>query len=139
MVMEVCLKRSGIDPSEYANRRAADRFVPARPLSCQMTAVIREGQWAAQVRDLSMDGVGLVVNQPFAPGAVLGIDLANPTGRFVRFLLIRILHCKPEAEGIFILGGEFIGRLTQEELGFVLASSASAVSNTARRLAPEGV
>jgi len=138
MATEVNPRHASLGPSSYADRRAADRFVPPRPLSCQVTAVVREGQWAAQVRDLSTEGIGLVISQPFASGVVLGIDLANPSGRFVRFLLVRVLHCKKEAEGSFLLGGEFVGRLTQEELDFVLADNAPAVSGIGRQPPPTG-
>jgi PilZ domain len=138
MEMELNPRLSSVGPAGQDERRGADRFAPVRPLPCQLTAVVREGEWPARVRDLSTSGVGLLVPLPFTPGAILGIDLANRVGRFVRFLLVQVLHCRREAEGAYFLGGEFVGQLSAAELSCVVACDAPAVSGAARLPAREG-
>ena len=72
--------------------------------------------WEAQVCDLSVTGIGLLLARRFEPGSILTVVLANKAGDFTRTRNVRVMHVtKAEGEGWFV-GGELVERLAREEV-----------------------
>ena len=79
-----------------------------------------EGQdaiwWGATVRDLSATGIGLTLCFPFRPGTYLAVDLAEPSGG-TRTYLIRVVHARDLADGTWLVGGEFVVKRDDGDMG----------------------
>ena len=69
----------------------------------------------AGVLDLSRHGVRLLLCQPLPPGTILGLTLAGDRGPGLGPVPARVVHCTEQADGTFILGGEFLTPLTDDE------------------------
>jgi hypothetical protein len=121
MVAEIWPKRSPAQQPEPSERRDVVRHVPVRVLPCHVTAIIHEGQQPAEVRDISTDGIGLLTGHPFEAGTILGVHLANAFGTYSRFIMVQVMHRLEQADGRHLLGGEFVGRLGEEELRMLLS------------------
>src|ERR1041385_6741292 len=64
--------------SEPADRRAAERFAVNADTSCPFLAPVAEDFGLTRVRDISMQGVGLLVGRRLEPGTSLAAVLAHP-------------------------------------------------------------
>ena len=71
--------------------------------------------WGAQVRDVSRQGLGLVLCYPFRAGAYLAVDLKEPAGG-IRTLLTRVVHAQDQADGTWHVGCEFVKPLSDDDL-----------------------
>src|SRR5271165_2235424 len=101
--------KTGSAPDE---RRASERY--PREGSATWLTVSEEKSglpWAA-VRDISLSGIGLIVKQPLQAGSVLVITLHNHDLRLARMVPIRVMHATPTAGGDWILGCQFVRKLT---------------------------
>jgi PilZ domain len=75
-----------------------------------------EGWCLAQVRDISVAGIGLVLSRRFEPGMILTIDLPRTSPRFSPMLLARVVHATEQREGEWVIGCEFANHLSPEDL-----------------------
>jgi hypothetical protein len=102
-----------------SNRRASVRYQcgPATPGQVQV-----EGQeWQrAWVLDLSVSGVGLLVSRELQAGLEIVIHLKSPAAQQTYALPARIRHASRQLDGEWILGCEFAGKLTDEQLDALL-------------------
>ena len=103
-------------------RRAAMRYECALPTSCTINLSVHHDQTEeeyladAQVCDLSVTGVGLLLARRFEPGCVLTVVLANEKGDFDRTREMRVLRvAKAEGHGWFH-AGVLLHKLSKEEL-----------------------
>ena len=100
---------------QEAERRVAVRHVSgqeavSRPLDLQDTL-----SWGAQVRDVSLGGIALIVCYPFKPGTYLAIEIQGvPTA--ARPLLARVIHAEDQADGTWAVGCEFVKPLTPSDV-----------------------
>ena len=101
-----------------SERRAWVRYPTSLETSCKPLTVRRpdEGWCLAQVRDISVAGIGLVLSRRFEPGAILTIDLPRTSPRFSPMLLARVVHTTELAEGGWMVGCEFANHLSQDDL-----------------------
>lgn len=103
------LRLSGTD------QRAAERF-PVNPgTSCAFAHPVVEAAGPVQVRDVSMDGVGLLMTRRVEVGSLLAVGLANPAKGFAKTVLVRVAHATPSGGG-FLVGGSFLTPLTYQEM-----------------------
>lgn len=110
--------RSARPPAANPNppdARAADRFPVNAGTSCAFAHEVVETAGTALVRDVSMDGVGLLLDRPVVVGAVLAVGLTNPAKGFAKTVLVRVAHVTP-ATGALLVGGAFLTPLTYQEL-----------------------
>lgn len=121
-----------------ADRRGAPRYLPTAPLSCHLTAMIREGQWSAEVRDISVEGVGLLTAKDFERGTILGVHLGNAFGTYLRFIMVQVMHSVAQTDGRFLLGGEFVGRLEEDEMDILLSRRGGKQTPAEKETAPAG-
>jgi hypothetical protein len=78
----------------------------------------QEGQWLVTVRDISMDGIGLAINEPFPIGAILTIELPAPNGLAPRLLRVKNARQNP-GNTWWTVGCAFAQSLTLEEVEFL--------------------
>jgi hypothetical protein len=112
------------DPASSAalpeERREAERF-PIEPSPvCRLVSATQDEMASATVRDLSATGIGLVVRQPLKPGTVLILNLEVRDCRLPRPLPVRVMHASPTAEGQWLVGCQFVRRLSDPELQMLL-------------------
>ncbi len=69
------------------DRRASVRYQSEVKGSCQTLSVRRETSWEAAIRDISPDGIGLLIARRFEPGALLTIELTDSREGYRRMLL----------------------------------------------------
>jgi hypothetical protein len=68
------------------------------------------------VRDISATGIGLCVGQPLKPGTGLVINLQSRRQRLSRPLAVRVMHATPLADGTWLLGCQFVRRLSDQDM-----------------------
>ena len=100
---------------EPKDRRTAERFPVNASTSCSFVSPVVEDFGAAKIKNISMDGIGLLLAQRLEPGALLAVSLSNPARGFTKTMLVRIAHMTPDY-GAYLVGGTFSTPLTYEEL-----------------------
>jgi PilZ domain len=116
------LEAGGIEPVP-SDRREAERF-PFEPGSAWCAVRDdRPDEAPASVRDISMTGIALLVKEPLRPGSVLVISLQNQALRLTRLLPIRVMHATQTPDDGWILGCQFVRKLTYPELQALLGGS----------------
>ncbi len=103
-----------------ADRRGAERY----PCDLQPFWRIVGGEQVdsppARVRDVSLTGIGLLVQQPIKPGTVLVIKLQTRDQRLSRPLPARVMHATPQAAGDWLVGCQFIRKLNDQDMRALL-------------------
>jgi hypothetical protein len=101
--------------AESGDRRAAERFPVNAEATCPFLSPVTEDFGPVKVRDVSMEGVGLLLSRRVEPGALLAVVLANPARGFSKAVLVRVAHATPLG-GRFLVGGSFTTPLTYQEM-----------------------
>jgi hypothetical protein len=103
-----------------AERRTSIRL-PVLETSKRLVAAIGDDFCLAKIRNISPEGISLVLARAMDPGSVIAVDLMDTkTNRFSRTLQVRICWCVEHPSGDWIIGGAFAGALTNEELEWFL-------------------
>jgi hypothetical protein len=106
--------------SEQGERRAAERFAVNTDTACAFVGPVIEDFGAAKVKDISMQGIGLVMSKRVEIGAVLAVTLTIAGRGVVKTVLVRVTHVTPQL-GNFLVGGSFVTPLSYQEMSsFVL-------------------
>lgn len=100
-------------PSE---RRAAERFPVSADARCQFVAPVGQELGPARIKNVSSDGIAVLLNRRVEPGATLAVTVTIQGKTFNRTLLVKVAHVTPQAGGSFLVGGSFSPPLTYEEL-----------------------
>jgi hypothetical protein len=77
------------------------------------------GEWAA-VRDVSPDGIGLVLPSRLEPGAMLDLEFQGV--HFPRAVVAGVVHVTPRDDGTWLVGCKFARPLNGDELHLLLES-----------------
>ena len=85
----------------------------------------------AKVRDLSLGGANLLVDQPMQPGQILSVELPG-NKEDVRTVLACVVRATPQAEGHWSLGCVFSRELNNDDLGGFGAQNVKAASDDKR-------
>jgi hypothetical protein len=109
---------NGPPPSE---RRQDPRF----PLSLEFFyRPIPNGEgdiwWLAPVRNISVRGLGLVLQRPLNPGTLLEVELENPLKGFHRVVQARVVHIQPTASQGYMAGCAFVEKLDMDDVQAIL-------------------
>jgi len=72
------------------------------------------------VRNISCEGIGLLLGRRFEPGALLSIELTESTGDRQRLLLARVAHATQQADGKWLVGCTLVNPVTEEEIQVLL-------------------
>ncbi len=97
-------------------RRVWTRYSSNLATSCRIKAALANGSASARVRNISGGGISLVASHPAETGDVIPLELKSTLRSFTRILDLRILYCVEHPGGDWILGGEFVQPLDDEEL-----------------------
>src|SRR5262245_35629591 len=102
--------------AEPSDRRAAERFPAGAGTSCEFSAPLGKDLGPSRIKNVSTDGIGLLVSGRVERGDALAIVVANKAKSFQRTLLVQVVHVTPQPGGTFLIGGTFATPLTYEEL-----------------------
>jgi serine/threonine protein kinase len=87
---------------------------------CLPVAAHKEDTWAAAVNDISLSGMGLIVNRRFEVGTVLEVWLPAPREGGPRHLFVRVMRQQARAARKWLIGCRFAAPLSEEELKALL-------------------
>jgi hypothetical protein len=105
--------------AEPADRRAAERYPVNSDANCPFVSPVVENFGSVKIRDVSMQGVGLLVSRRVEPGTVLAVVLENPARTFSKTVLARVVHATPVG-GTFLVGCTFLAPLTYQEMSVLV-------------------
>jgi hypothetical protein len=102
------------------DQRTWVRFPCRVKATCQLVGGAPEAPWPVEVVDISPSGIGLRVERDLEPGALLSLDLQDPSGEVRTSILACVVHIAEPAGGRRALGCNFIRELSDAELQAVL-------------------
>jgi hypothetical protein len=76
--------------------------------------------YTAQVLNVSVSGIGLLLHDPAEPGSLLNLRLHRPQGELVRTILACVVHSTQRANGELAVGCNFIRELGEDEVQALL-------------------
>jgi hypothetical protein len=97
-------------------RRAAARYPIHRSALCRSIQLADSEIVPVWVRDISLGGIGMRLERGYDPNTFLMIYLDTTTGRRVLELLARVVHATELVDDTWLIGCEFVTRLTQDQL-----------------------
>jgi hypothetical protein len=98
-----------------ADRRATERFPVSADASCSFLSPVVEDFGPAKIKNISQEGIGLIVSRRVEPGSLLAVTLSNPGRGFSKMVLVRVVHATI-VQGGYLVGGTFSSPLTYQEL-----------------------
>jgi len=104
------------DPQGARDRRAVERFPVNSDTACDFLSPVLEDFGPVRIKNISNDGIGLVVSRKLEAGLLLSVNLVNRSRSFTKTMLVRVVHVTPQPGGTFLIGGTFKTPLTYEEL-----------------------
>ena len=96
-----------------SNRRASVRYQCGLATPGRLLLVDGQEWQRAWVLDLSLGGVGLLLSRPLEQGSEVVIVLKSATQTFE--LAAHVCHSSRQQDGDWIVGCEFVKKLTNEE------------------------
>jgi serine/threonine protein kinase len=102
--------------ANHDERRATVRFRSKKGGAVQPLSVGKQDEWDATIRDVSADGVGLVLPRRFEPRTVLSLNLAATEAEPARRLFVRVVRVTTLASRRWLVGCVFANRLGEEEV-----------------------
>ena len=106
-------------PPGGKERRLAVRY-PCPQASATTILPPRHERAGAKIRDLSLHGIGLIMNRQFKPKTVMTLELRSRKLAARVEIQVRVIHCQPSPDGTWSVGCEFRTPFTPEELQTVL-------------------
>ena len=107
--------------SSAAERRVSVRHPVNLETSPHLIAAVGNDFYLAKVRNISPEGISLVVNRWFEAGTILNVDLIDRrSNRFSNTLQVRVLYAIEHPSGDWILGGLFNNKLAPEDMEIFL-------------------
>jgi hypothetical protein len=101
--------------AEQPNRRAQERMPVSADVGCSFVSPVVEDFGAGKIKDISMEGIGLMLTRKVDVGGLLAVTLTNPSKSFTKTVLVRVAHVTPQHGGSLV-GGTFTVPLSYQEL-----------------------
>jgi c-di-GMP-binding flagellar brake protein YcgR len=98
------------------DRRVSYRYPADRQLMYRSTEEIGQ-HYTAQLRNISLGGMNLVVDRLYQPGDLLSVDIPEKGQASMSTLLACVVHVSPLGENQWSLGCTFSGDVTEQDLG----------------------
>ena len=98
-----------------ADRRVSDRFAINTDTTCSFISPVLEDFGPVRIKNISMEGIALILSERVDPGVLLAITLSNPAKSFTKTVMVRVVHSQANL-GTYLLGGTFTMPLTYQEL-----------------------
>lgn len=99
---------------DLSDRRAAERMPVNAGTACSFAAPIVADLGTVKVRDVSLEGIGLILVRRVEVGTLLVIGLENPDKNIGKTMIVQVAHVTPITGG-FLVGGTFAEPLTYQE------------------------
>jgi hypothetical protein len=110
-----------LQPDPYlppgSERRASIRYLCKPEV---LHATVDGDPWMARVRNISTGGISLIISRSFEPGSVIDVHLMNTRRKTSRQLDVKVVYAVEYPDGEWILGGEFVHRLSGDDLKALL-------------------
>jgi hypothetical protein len=109
------------EPTELSlfDRRGADRYECGGQPFWRVVGAGTVDPSPGRVRDVSTTGIGLYVQQPLKPGTVFVLTLQT-SHRLSRPLPVRVMHSTRQPDGDWLVGCQFVRRLSEQDLQALL-------------------
>lgn len=107
-------------PALKRERRASDRCDSNAKGTCQTLSNRRESGWEATVRNISCEGIGILLGRRFEPGTLLAIEVTESNEQRQRLLLGRVAHATLQPDGKWLIGCTLMNPLDADELEALL-------------------
>jgi hypothetical protein len=107
-------------PIGVTNQRKATRHKRTTQIDDHLVALVGASAWPAKVRDISSDGVGLVVGMLHKSGTRLQMILRNRRSNYYQSVEAVVMRVVLLPDGRWLLGCRFRYRLDREELEALL-------------------
>ena len=104
-------------------RRAAIRYASEQSASCALGHSARRA-WG-RIRDISLLGVGLLLDREIAPGTRIVVELARRKPSTPLRLLARVVHCQQQSNTTWHIGCQFDSALRDEDVEALAISMAA--------------
>src|SRR5438874_12610207 len=103
--------------SAKSERRRAARFECKRRNSWRLFATTVCSSGMGTVNDISINGISLTVDAALRPGMFLDLSLACDDGEsFSQPMLVRVRRVTSQDDGTWLVGCNFVKRLSKEQL-----------------------
>lgn len=99
-------------PSE---RRTRDRFPCVEPGTLSAMASLGTHLLKAPVHNISMGGIGMVLDCRVDPGTLLAVELLNRAEQFWHLKLLRVVHATQTDDDRWLVGSSFLRSFTDAE------------------------
>ena len=113
-------QQTGKNPVE---QRAYVRYSTRLDATCRAAESAEADAWQASVREISAGGIRLVLGKRVEQDGLLFIQLLSGCDRLSRVLQARVRHTKRVMGGQWMVGCEFVNKLSEQELQAVLESA----------------
>ena len=100
--------------ADSEDRRAAERIPVNAGTSCSFAGRV-EDVGPVKIRDVSLQGIGLVLSKTIPVGTNIVLTLTNTIKGFAKTMMVKVAHVTPIPGG-FLVGGSFQEPLTYQEL-----------------------
>lgn len=100
--------------TDQKDRRASERMAVNAGTSCGFAGAV-EDLGTSKIRDVSMEGIGILTTRQVAVGSLLAITIVNQAQKLSKTMLVRVAHVTP-VHGGYLVGGTFSEQLTYQEL-----------------------
>lgn len=108
-------------PVSGAERRTSRRHT-CLATHQRLMAAIGDNFVLAKIRNISPDGISLILTRSVEAGSILSVDLIDTkTNQFSRTLQVKVIYSVEHPSGDWIMGGSFKSRLSDEEVRKFLA------------------
>jgi hypothetical protein len=88
----------------------------------RLTATVGDTFVLAKIRNISAEGISLIMSRPVEAGSILSVDLIDTkTDQFSRTLQVKVVYSVEHPNGDWIMGGSFSSRLSDAEVRQFLA------------------
>jgi hypothetical protein len=96
------------------DRRASERMLVNASSACTFASPVAEDFPPVRIRDLSMEGIGLIMTRKVELNSLLAVVLTNAQKNFSKTLIVRVMHVTAQS-GTWLVGGIFSPPLTYDE------------------------
>ena len=108
-------------PKPRVEQRREPRYRLPRRTVCRLKRAIEANPWRATLRNISADGIGLIVDHPVKAGMLLTVELPGQNAKAGVVKMIKVTHaaCQPGGRW-WLAGGRFANRLSDADLANLL-------------------
>jgi len=105
---------------DFKEQRQFERFPVNSSSTCDFVSPVLEDFGPVKIKNISTEGIGLLMSHHLQPGLLLAINLINKTKAYSKTVLVRVAHVTQEKTGAYLVGGEFKTPLTYDELSILV-------------------